>query len=101
MLSYKATIALSARLLLILTIMEKDDDVVVFGMYDSPIEANIVKGVLESNGVIAGVMGDSTANALMQGFSQGAMRVVVFRKDLQKAQQIMDSTPPEELNIED
>lgn len=81
--------------------MEKDDDVVVFGMYDSPIEANIVKGVLESNGVIAGVMGDSTANALMQGFSQGAMRVVVFRKDLQKAQQIMDSAPPEELNIED
>lgn len=72
--------------------MDKEDDVVVFGLYDSPIEANIVKGVLESNGVIADVMGDSTANALMQGFTQGAMRVVVLRRDLEKAKQIMDTT---------
>ncbi len=80
--------------------MEKEDDVVVFAMYDSPVDANIVKGVLESNGVIAGVMGDSTANALMQGFSQGTMRVVVFRKDLQKAQQIMDSSPLESSDMD-
>ena len=78
-------------------IMEKENDVVVFAMYDDPVEANIVKGVLESNGVIAGVMGDSTANALMQGFTQGSMRVVVFRKDLQKAKQIMDSKPLENM----
>lgn len=76
--------------------MEKEDDVVVFAMYDSPIDANIVKGVLESNGVIAGVLGDSTANALMQGFSQGSMRVVVLRKDLARARQIMDSNPIDE-----
>ena len=75
--------------------MEKEDDIVVFAKYDSPVEANIVKGVLESNGVIAGVMGDSTANALMQGFTQGTIRVVVFRKDLQRASQIMDSAPLE------
>lgn len=80
--------------------MEKDDDVVVFGKYDNPVDANIVKGVLESNGVIAGVMGDSTANALMQGFSQGAMRVVVFRKDLQRAKQIMDSEPLETPDVD-
>lgn len=72
--------------------MEKEDDIVVFAMYDSPIEANIMKGVLETNGVIAGVMGDSTANALMQGFSQGAIRVVVLRRDLERAQQIIDTT---------
>ena len=72
--------------------MEKEDDIVVFGKYDSPVEANIVKGVLETNGVIAGVMGDATANALLQGLSQGTMRVVVFRKDLEKAKQIMDVT---------
>ena len=98
--SYKATIALSACWQ-ILIIMEKDDDVVVFGKYDNPVDANIVKGVLESNGVIAGVMGDSTANALMQGFSQGAMRVVVFRKDLQRAKQIMDSEPLEIPDVEE
>lgn len=72
--------------------MEKEDYIVVFGKYDSPVEANIVKGVLETNGVIAGVMGDATANALLQGLSQGTMRVVVFRKDLEKAKQIMDVT---------
>lgn len=75
--------------------MEKEDDIVVFAKYDSPVDANIVKGVLESNGVIAGIMGDSTANALMQGFTQGTIRVVVFRKDLQRAWQIMDSEPLE------
>ena len=71
--------------------MEKEEDVVVFAMYDDPVEANIVKGVLESNGVVAGVMGDSFANTMMKGFSQGSIRVVVFRKDLEKAWQIMDS----------
>jgi hypothetical protein len=75
--------------------MEKEDDVVVFAMYDSPIEANIVKGVLESNGVPAGVIGDSTANALMQGFSQGTMRVVVLRRDLKLAKEIMEANPIE------
>jgi len=80
--------------------MEKDNDVVVFAMYDSPIEANIVKGVLESNGVMADVVGDSTANALMQGFTQGAMRVVVLRRDLERAQQIMDTTWIENNNQE-
>lgn len=71
--------------------MERDEDVVVFAMYDDPVEANIVKGVLESNGVLAGVMGDAFANTMMKGFTQGSIRVVVFRKDLQKAWEIMDS----------
>ncbi|MBR5029971.1 MAG: DUF2007 domain-containing protein [Muribaculaceae bacterium] len=81
--------------------MEKEDDVVVLAMYDSPVDANIIKGVLETNGVIAGVMGDSTANALMQGFRQGAIRVVVLRKDLQKAREILDSRPLETLDQEE
>jgi len=75
--------------------MEKEDDVVVFAMYDDPVYANIVKGVLESNGVVAGVLGDSTANAFMKGFTQGSMRVVVLRRDLEKAQEIMAANPIE------
>ena len=71
--------------------MGKDEEVVVFAMYDDPVEANIVKGVLESNGVVAGVMGDAFANTMMKGFAQGTMRVVVFRKDLERAREIMDS----------
>jgi hypothetical protein len=84
--------------------MEKEEDVVVFAMYDDPVEANIVKGVLESNGVVAGVMGDSFANTMMKGFTQGSIRVVVFRKDLERAHEIMNSASigePELENCED
>ncbi|MBQ6278792.1 MAG: DUF2007 domain-containing protein [Muribaculaceae bacterium] len=80
--------------------MVKEDDVVVFAMYDDPVEANIVKGVLESNGVVAGVMGDAFANTVMKGFSQGTMRVVVFRKDLERAHEIMDSTSVDDQEIQ-
>ena len=80
--------------------MVKEDDVVVFAMYDDPVEANIVKGVLESNGVVAGVMGDALANTVMKGFSQGTMRVVVFRKDLERAHEIMDSTSVDDQEIQ-
>ena len=80
--------------------MVKEDDVVVFAMYDDPVEANIVKGVLESNGVVAGVMGDAFANTVMKGFSQGTMRVVVFRKDLKRAHEIMDSASVDDQEIQ-
>ncbi len=80
--------------------MVKEDEVVVFAMYDDPVEANIVKGVLESNGVVAGVMGDAFANTVMKGFSQGTMRVVVFRKDLERAHEIMDSTSVDDQEIQ-
>ena len=80
--------------------MVKEDEVVVFAMYDDPVEANIVKGVLESNGVVAGVMGDAFANTVMKGFAQGTMRVVVFRKDLERAHEIMDSTSVDDQEIQ-
>ncbi|MBQ6278884.1 MAG: DUF2007 domain-containing protein [Muribaculaceae bacterium] len=80
--------------------MVKEDEVVVFAMYDDPVEANIVKGVLESNGVVAGVMGDAFANTVMKGFSQGTMRVVVFRKDLERAHEIMDSASVDDQEIQ-
>ncbi len=80
--------------------MVKEDEVVVFAMYDDPVEANIVKGVLESNGVVAGVMGDAFSNTVMKGFSQGTMRVVVFRKDLERAHEIMDSTSVDDQEIQ-
>ncbi len=80
--------------------MVKEDEVVVFAMYDDPVEANIVKGVLESNGVVAGVMGDAFANTVMKGFSQGTMRVVVFRKDLKRAHEIMDSASVDDQEIQ-
>ncbi|HAP49974.1 MAG TPA: hypothetical protein DCQ56_01985 [Porphyromonadaceae bacterium] len=68
---------------------QDNERLVVFGRYENAVDANIVKGVLETNGVAAGVIGDSTANALMMT----PMMVVVFERDLEQARQVMDSQP--------
>ncbi|MBR1551292.1 MAG: DUF2007 domain-containing protein [Muribaculaceae bacterium] len=68
---------------------QDNERLVVFGRYENVMDANIVKGVLETNGVAAGVIGDSTANALMMT----PMMVVVFERDLEQARQVMDSQP--------
>ena len=68
---------------------QDNERLVVFGRYENVMDANIVKGVLETNGVAAGVIGDSTANALMMT----PMMVVVFERDLEQARQFMDSQP--------
>ncbi|MBO6251878.1 MAG: DUF2007 domain-containing protein [Muribaculaceae bacterium] len=68
---------------------QDNERLVVFGRYENAVDANIVKGVLETNGVAAGVIGDSTANALMMT----PMMVVVFERDLEQARQVMDSRP--------
>lgn len=73
--------------------MEKNDEIVVFRKYYDPVNANIVKGVLETNGVIAGVTGDSTAHALMMT----RYSVMVFRRDLQRAEEIMQVNPVEDI----
>ena len=61
--------------------MEQDDVLVVLNKYGNPVDANIVKGALESAGIPAGVIGDSFANNLWKD----AIRVVVFRRDLEEA----------------
>ena len=71
--------------------MEKDNETVVFGKYETAAEANIVKGVLETNGIPAGVIGDCFANAVLMS----PMRVVVFRRDLEQARQVMESEAAE------
>lgn len=68
--------------------MERDDDLVVFAEYYSPVDANLVKGLLESNGIQAGVVGDHYANVLLIS----PMRVLVKRCDMERAQAIVDSS---------
>ena len=58
-----------------------NEELVVFNKYPNPVDANIVKGALEAAGVPAGVIGDSFANNLWKE----AIRVVVFRHDLENA----------------
>ncbi|MEF9923741.1 MAG: DUF2007 domain-containing protein [Muribaculaceae bacterium] len=75
--------------------MKKDDDLVVFQEFYSSVEANIVKGVLETNGVQCIITNEvmSTSVFTLPDTSMGAMRLLVFQKDLELAHKIMESAP--------
>lgn len=74
--------------------MGKEDDITVLAKCENEIAANIVKGVLEDNGVTASVMGDSTANTLLKTLGNADWKVVVRQRDLKRAQEILQATPP-------
>lgn len=74
--------------------MDNEERLVVFNKYSNPVDANIVKGALEASGIAAGVIGDSLANHLWRD----AIRVVVFRRDLEEA---IKSIYDGEMNYED
>jgi len=58
-----------------------NEKLVIFDKYSSAVDANIVKGALEASGIPAGVIGDSTANAIWMA----PISVVVFERDLEMA----------------
>lgn len=76
--------------------MGTEDDVTVIAKFDSDFEANLVKGLLESSGITADVMGDSTANTFLKGFEQGMWQLVVRRCDVDRALEIMGNYPADE-----
>ncbi len=75
--------------------MANNDDLKVLAQYDSEVEASIVKGMLESNGILAGVLGDSTASNLLRGSDKGLWKVVVNPTDYADALTLI-STPADE-----
>ncbi len=68
--------------------MDSEGKIVVLQKYASPIDANIVKGALEASGIPAGVIVDSTANAIWMS----PARVVVFERDLELARKVISET---------
>lgn len=76
--------------------MDKEQEIVVFANYNSEIEANIIKGVLETNGVPAGVLTDQLANTLMHAMDPGSVSLLVRRADLQRAREILDAQPQDD-----
>ena len=62
-----------------------EEKLIVFDKFPNAIDANIVKGALEASGIPAGVMGDSTANAMLMA----PVAVVVFQRDLESAIQAL------------
>jgi len=72
--------------------MENEEKIVVLEKYANALEANIIKGALEASGIPAGVIVDSTANAIWMA----PVRVVVFERDLELARKVItevDDTP--------
>lgn len=74
--------------------MENEEKLVVLKKYPNAVEANIVKGALEASGIPAGVIVDSTANAIWMA----PVRVIVFERDLELARQVISES--EELSEE-
>ncbi|MDY6301139.1 MAG: DUF2007 domain-containing protein [Bacteroidales bacterium] len=68
--------------------MDKEEKIVVLQKYANAVDANIVKGALEASGIPAGVIGDSTANAIWMA----PVRVVVFERDLELAKKVISET---------
>ena len=68
--------------------MDKEDKIVVLEKYSNAVDANIVKGALEASGIPAGVIVDSTANAIWMA----PVRVVVFERDLDLAKKVISET---------
>ena len=66
--------------------MENEEKLVVVAKYSSPV--NVVKGALEASGIPAGVIVDSTANAIWMA----PVRVVVFERDLELAKKVISET---------
>ena len=76
--------------------MDTEEKIVVLEKYTSPVDANIVKGALEASGIPAGVIVDSTANAIWMA----PVRVVVFERDLELARKVI-SEAGEDLDLTD
>ena len=74
--------------------MDNEEKLVVLNKYPNAVDANIVKGALEASGIPAGVIVDSTANAIWMA----PVRVVVFERDLELARQVISES--EELSEE-
>lgn len=75
----------------------EDDKIVVLEHYHNEYEAAIVKGILESNGLIAGVTGDYFASILNYALETPPFAVVVFERDLERAREILATQPIETL----
>lgn len=68
--------------------MDNEEKLVVLEKYPNAIDANIVKGALEASGIPAGVIVDSTANAIWMA----PVRVVVFERDLELARKVISES---------
>ena len=72
--------------------MKDNEELVTLGEYENTIEASMVKGVLETNGVQAMLTNEIMSNVLsLAPIKYGMVKVLVFKSDLPLAQEILNS----------
>lgn len=78
--------------------MADGEDLILFEVFDNVFKANIVKGVLETNGVPCMLTNEVMSSVLpLTDSPMFEIRLLIFRKDYQLAQKIMISNPVEDV----
>ena len=73
---------------------DNDDRLVVFNSYVNDADAYIAKGVLETNGVPCIIDNEIFSSVYPVGLAPwGSIKLLIFRRDMEKAIQIMKSKP--------
>lgn len=77
--------------------MKDNEELIVLDEYENTIEASMVKGVLETNGIPAMLTNEIMSNVLsLAPINYGMVRVMVFKRDLELAREILNSPPQDE-----
>lgn len=72
--------------------VNNNEKVVVFRIYDSVFEANVVKELLASNDIPSMIKDEHTTVLLPMFNSMSGVALMVLEKDLARAQEIVDAT---------
>lgn len=76
--------------------MKKPDDLVILDVYRDAVTAYMAKGVLAENGVESMVTNELMSSILPLNMALGGVRLLVFRRDLEKAREILAAGVAEE-----
>lgn len=70
------------------------DELVIFNSYVNDADAYIAKGVLETNGIPCIINNEIFSSVYPVTLSPwGSIKLLVFRRDLERAHEIMNSSP--------
>ena len=73
------------------------NEIILYRTFDSSVEANIVKDVLETNGVPCFLSNEIFSSVLpLTNSAVGAIRLNIFAEDVAKADTILSTTTPSE-----
>lgn len=70
---------------------EKDDDLVVLDHYENTVDANVIAGMLEANGIPCMIQNE-TASIVLEMGNWSKPRILVFRRDLKAAMDLIEGS---------